>query len=271
MKRLIYQVSVGKPSYLYEWCIQSVKDYCDQYGIDHIVQTEPILKIAPLDWSKSNRSENVRKFGYLPIYEKENAFSYFDRYDQIAIIDSDIFIKPQAPNIFDELNDDTDFAGVVEREMPITPEYARKITAYSHGQYAALSAHNNVDFKPNNLGYEFYNMGMMLMNKSITEHINGTPEEFIRRDEFRDFVDGIGNWKWSTDQTLLNYWVKSTGMKEQHLSFKWNALFKAVQDKCLEDAYLVHFFLKDKLPGKGENIELLQNALDGMNINFKHV
>ena len=148
MKRLIYQVSVGKPSNLYKWCIDSVSDYCLRHDIHHKVQTEPILKIAPLDWKKSNRSENVRKFGYLPIYEKENAFSYFDQYDQIAIIDSDIFIQPQSPNIFEELNDDTDFAGVVEREMPITAEYARKIIAYSHGQYASLK---NVDFKPNQL------------------------------------------------------------------------------------------------------------------------
>ena len=268
MKRLIYQVSVGKPSNLYKWCINSVSDYCLRHDIHHKVQTEPILKIAPLDWKKSNRSENVRKFGYLPIYEKENAFSYFDQYDQIAIIDSDIFIQPQSPNIFEELDDDTDFAGVVEREMPITPEYARKIIAYSHGQYASLK---NVDFKPNQLGFEFYNMGMMVMNKSITKYINGSPEEFIRRDEFRGFVDGLGNWKWSTDQTLLNYWVKKSGMKEQRLSFQWNALFKAVQDKYLKDAHFVHFFLKDKLPEGGENIKLLQDALNGMNINFKHV
>ena len=28
---------------LYKWCIDS-KRYCDKYGIDHVVQTEPILK-----------------------------------------------------------------------------------------------------------------------------------------------------------------------------------------------------------------------------------
>ena len=39
----------------------------------------------------------------LPIYEKENAFDYFDDYDQIAIIDADIYIRDTAPNIFNEL------------------------------------------------------------------------------------------------------------------------------------------------------------------------
>lgn len=40
--------------------------------------------------------------GYLPIYEKENAFDYLDDYDQIAIIDADIYIRPDAPNIFED-------------------------------------------------------------------------------------------------------------------------------------------------------------------------
>ena len=43
---------------------------------------------------------------YLPIYEKENAFDYIDDYDQIAIIDADIYIRPDSPNIFDEVSED---------------------------------------------------------------------------------------------------------------------------------------------------------------------
>ena len=90
MKRLIFQVSVGKPSKLYTTCIDSVADYCKKYSIDHIVLTEPKLKIRP-DPSRTGRSlQAVEKLGYMPIYEKENAFEYFDRYDQIAIVDSDI-------------------------------------------------------------------------------------------------------------------------------------------------------------------------------------
>ena len=39
----------------------------------------------------------------MPIYEKENAFEYFGEYDQVAIVDSDIYIKPNAPDIFLDL------------------------------------------------------------------------------------------------------------------------------------------------------------------------
>lgn len=266
MKRLIYQVAVGDQCNLYKWCIDSAKRYCDKYGIDHVVQTEPILKILP-DPQTTNRSQNAIRMGYLPIYEKENAFNYFDEYDQIAIVDSDIYLREDAPNIFDEVNEDTDFAGVIEREMPLTLEYTRKIIAYSQGQYHNLET----DHTPNQFGYEFYNMGLMVMNKSIQKYINGTPEEFIRRPEFKKFVDGLGSWKWSTDQTLLNYWVRKSGMKQQHLSWKWNALFKGIKDDWLPKAEFIHFFLRDHLPDRGENIEQLQRAIDNLpnNIGYR--
>ena len=261
--RLIYQVYTGKPSKLYEHCTASVAAYCKQHDIVHIVQKTPILRIKPDVFTTNRSRESYEKYGgFLPIYEKENAFDYFNQYDQICIIDADIWIRPQSPNIFDELKPEVDFAGVIEREMPITKKYAEKIRNYSRMQYHTLhkvlnSGWVTVDFKPNDLGYEFYNMGMMLMNKSIYDYINQRAEDFLRRSEFKDFIDGKGAWKWSTDQTLLNYWVRKENMKQQHLSWKWNALYKGVEDVHIKEANFVHFFLKDLLPDKGENVERL--------------
>jgi len=260
MKQMIYQVCLGKPSKLYEHCIQSVAEYCERYNIDHVVQRTPILRIKP-DVFVTNRSkESYEKHGgFLPIYEKENAFDYFKDYDQIAIVDADIWIRPDSPNIFEDLDPEVDFAGVIEREMPITNKYAQKIKNYSAMQYHVLSKKAN--FSPNNLGYEFYNMGLMLMNKSIYKYINQSAKDFITRSEFKDFIDGKGAWKWSTDQTLLNYWIRKEKMKQQHLSWKWNALYKGVKDDIIKDANFVHFFLKDHLPDRGENIEQLMSVI----------
>jgi hypothetical protein len=47
------------------------------------------------------------------------------------------------------------------------------------------------------------------------------------------------------------------GIKVTHLSYKWNALFTAIPDDSLSEAHFIHFFLKDKLPQKGENVEEL--------------
>lgn len=278
MRRLIFQVDVGKPSdlsslkggpsKLYALCQESVAKYCEKYGIDHHIQKEPMLKILP-DLKNGNRSKGSIRLGYLPIFEKEHAFTFFDRYEQIAIIDSDIYIRNNAPNIFDYLDIHSEFGGVIEREMPITPHYANKIFHYSKSQYENLPTNHN----PNKFGWEFFNMGMMIMNKSIVKYLNGlTPREFIMQKEFKPFVDGQGAWKWSTDQTLLNYWVRKSNMGLHRMNWKWNALFKGIKDEYFNKAWFLHFFLKDNLPEKGENIEKLKAIIDGkLNMDFKHI
>jgi len=226
MKRMIYQVSIGKPSKLYKTCIKSVSEYCKKYDIEHVIQTRPILNIRPDPFNTGRSDECVSRPVPLPIFEKENALDWFKKgYDQIAVIDADIFIRDTAPNIFEDLAEEYDFGAVAEREMPITDQYKNKILNYSMMQYSNL--HGKVaDFDPTGLGYSFMNMGVMVMNKSITEHLKGqTAREFLERPEFKDFIDGVGNWKWSTDQTLLNTWIRQSGMNIERLHWKWNGLY----------------------------------------------
>lgn len=258
-KTLIYQVKIGQ-SRLYDWCTQSVEDYARRIGADYICQTQMLMCIKP-DPFLSNRSRAAwEKHNGLVIFEKENAFAYLEQYDQVAIVDSDIYIRRGSPNIFDDLHPSVAFGGVVEREMPITPAYQAKIVNYSAMQYSTL--HNpkaGLDFTPNKLGYEFFNMGLMVMNRSLLSYINGTPEQFIRQPDFKRFVDGLGAWKWSTDQTLLNYWLKRDKIPTQHMSWKWNGLYTA--NTRIAECHFVHFFLKDKLPNRGENVEQLLKSV----------
>ena len=258
MKRLIYQVYVGKRSHLYDWCTDSVKEYAERIGADYICQRQPLLRIKP-DIFMTNRSkESYEKHGgYLPIYEKENAFSYFDKYDQIAIIDSDIYVRETAPDIFFELEPEYDFGGCVEAKMPMFDWYAQKILNYSRMQYGSLKI--DWDYNPRT-GFPFINMGMMLMNKSFAKYLNGqTPKEFINRHEFKMFVDGMGPWKWSTDQTLLNYWIRNENMNIKQMDWKWNGLYTACSR--IMQCHFVHFFLKDKLPDRGENVKFLKKEI----------
>jgi len=258
--KMIYQVAVGSPSNLYEHCIKSVEMYCKKYGIKHIVQSEPILKIKP-DLNRTGRSkEAVERLGYLPIFEKENAFYYLNQYKQIAIVDSDIYIRDNAPNIFDELTEQYAFGAVAERELPCAKKYKSKIRKYSKSAFEHLT---DVNWKWNELGAEFYNMGLMVLNsEKFSAYLRGqSPKEFISRPEFKDFVDGVGYKKWSTDQMLLNWWVKKEGMPTLNMDWKWNGLYKGIDDKRLPEAYFVHFFLKDLLPERGENITALMEAI----------
>jgi len=264
MKRMIFQVAVGKPSKLYEHCIESVSNYCEKYDIKHIVLTEPKLRIKPDIFSTNRSEESYMKYGgYLPIYEKENAFEYLDNYDQIAIVDADIYIRTDAPNIFDDFLTEHAFGAVCEREMKITDWYKNKIINYSHMQYGNLHGRSSLDFKPNEFGFEFFNMGLILLNcKSFKPYLKGQkPYDFLMRMEFKDFVDGQGVWKWSTDQTLLNYFLKRYNIPTKHMSNKWNGLYSAVRN--IDECHFVHFFLKDKLPNSGENVEELMKQING--------
>lgn len=261
MKRLVYQVYVGKRSKLYDHCVESVKAYCERHGFDHIVQRSPILMITPDPFMTNRSKEATARLGYLPIYEKENALAYLVDYDQVAIIDSDVYVRDTAPSIFDAVDPESDFAGVLERDMPITPQYDRKIAQYSRMQYGMLPYSKLFDWN-HKAGADFYNMGIMVLNQSVNKYIRRqTPLEFIRRPEFKPFVDGVGAWKWSTDQTLLNVWVKTEKMKVTNLSYHWNALFTGIHMDKIKDAHFVHFFLKDKLPERGENVDQLMDQV----------
>jgi len=96
----------------------------------------------------------------------------------------------------------------------------------------------------------------MVMNKSFAKYLKGqTPKEFISRPEFRDFVDGVGFYKWSTDQMLLNWFVKKQNMKCKNMDWRWNSLYTAVNNDKQIESHFVHFFLRDHLPQRGENIK----------------
>ena len=264
MKRMIFQVCLGeqKNSKLYNHCIESVAQYCEKHDIEHKVTNIAKLKIRP-DIFTSNRSDESwqKHGGFLPIYEKEQAFDMLDDYDQIAIIDADIYIRPDAPNIFEDLEEEYAWGSVVEREMPITDKYSHKIKNYSNMQYHILHTRNNIDFNPNKYGYEFFNMGMIVINcKQFKPYLKGqNAKQFISRLEFKDFVDGMGAWKWSTDQTLLNFFLKKYKVPTKNMSHKWNGLYTA--NTKIEECHFVHFFLKDHLPERGENVQELMNHI----------
>ena len=102
------------------------------------------------------------------------------------------------------------FGAVVERDMHIEDWYEKKIINYSYMQYERLHDFGGINFDPNELGYEFCNMGMILLNcEKFKPYLQGqTPKEFLMRSEFKDFVDGVGTWKWSTDQPYLTALLK---------------------------------------------------------------
>lgn len=259
MKKLIYQVSIGNDSKLYDHCTESVKSYAKRIGATYKKQISPILFIKPNPFTTNRSKECISRSVPLPIFEKENAFDHIEEYDQIAIIDSDVYIRDNAPDIFESWDyKNKSFGAVVERDMPITHQYVQKIIGYSRMQYSTLT---DVDFLPNSSGFEFMNMGVMIIScKNFNPYLKGqNARQFLERPEFQRFIDGVGPWKWSTDQTLLNWWIRKEKMNIERLDWRWNGLYSA--NSRIKECHFVHFFLKDKLPNRGENVKELMDSI----------
>ena len=59
----------------------------------------------------------------------------------------------------------------------------------------------------------------------------------------------------------LDWFVKKENVKCKNMNWKWNALYTAVDKNKMNESHFIHFFLRDKLPAKGENIEELLKKL----------
>lgn len=255
MKKLVYQVAIGAQSKLYDFCTNSAKEYANRIGADYIKQTQPILRIAPNPFmnEREGKTGGWKKLGYMPIFEKENVFSYFKDYDQCCVIDADIYVKPDAPDIFKDFGFRHAVGSVYEGDLPINDIYANKIRNYSQ-----MIKMFQLDWeRNNNTGYQFFNSGVMLYNSDMMNKIlrGMTPKQFLEQPMLSDFINGKGPLKWQSDQITLNYWFKKNKIEVKKLDWKWNALYGAVKEDKIKECYFAHFFLRDHLPNKGENIE----------------
>ena len=114
------------------------------------------------------------------------------------------------------------------------------------------------------LGLEFFNMGMMVLNTAVMKpFLRGqTPESSSSAPSSKICLDGVGVYKWSTDQTLLNYWLKKDRIPVKHLDWKYNGLYGSLWGDNIEKCDFVHFYLKDKLPENGENVDALMEKIN---------
>ena len=124
---LIYQVYLGEEKKLYNHCTKSVKEYAKKIGAHYKILTAPKLRITPNIFRTDRRDKTGgwKKLGYMAIFEKENVFDYFKDYKKCCVIDSDIYIRPTAPNIFNEISSET-VASVYECDLPMEEAYAQR-------------------------------------------------------------------------------------------------------------------------------------------------
>lgn len=261
-RRLVFQVSVGKhaKSRMYRTLTDRCEDYARRLGVEYQRLEEPVLRVTPSEHSNRSVESYEKHGGYLPIFEKLNALDFLSDFDEVAVIDADVYVRSESPSIFDQVSPTASLAAVVERKMPLSRDYVAKIKGYSRAQFQSLQ---DVDWRWNRRGAHFFNLGVMVIRPSVMKDFGVTSaREFLSMGENRPFIDGVGNWKWSTDQTLLNYWLKKTGSQVEELDWRWNVLYGAVRKTASYQGFFTHFFLRDLLPDKGENIDALLADVD---------
>ena len=92
--------------------------------------------------------EAVERLGYMPTsLRKRKCLEYFDRYDQIAIVDSDIHIKSHVPTFSRFTHQSMILVALLKENYPIKSKYKNKITKYSRSAFTNLK---DVDWKWNN-------------------------------------------------------------------------------------------------------------------------
>ena len=99
MNKLIITMQIGrKGKDIWRLCTPYIERYAERIGADFKIHTEAQDRFKDLSFY-------LNKFGML---------QWFPKYEQILMIDSDVFITPDAPNIFIDHPDTDTFYGVDE-------------------------------------------------------------------------------------------------------------------------------------------------------------
>ena len=264
MSRIIFQVALGKwgESLLYKECIESVSFYAERLGCDHLILTEPRLRISP-NPDRSNRSAEAseKHGGILPHFEKFFALNLLDSFDQVLVVDADVYIRDCAPNIFLESQPDEDVLAVSEAAMPLKREVRKQVKEYAQSQFGDLYSPTWGTKRRGVI--DFYNSGIVLLQRGrMLSNNKPDPVSLLTSEIAQPFVDGIGNWKWSGDQTFFNYWVRSSGLKHRDLSWRWNGLYGGIRPSRIAKAHFVHFYRAEKYGYIGSNQSALSVLRD---------
>lgn len=204
-----------------KWCFESWKHWCNKHDVEIFVLDTPL-------YSKDLMKPTWQRWHVLEILEANNV-----NYDQVALVDADTLIHPDAPNFFDLTNHE--FAAVQDDLMV---------------EWVHNSIEGYKDFFPDvNIDWTtYFNCGFVVINenhkalcKRITDFYYANLEELRNRQH--------NTLKKGSDQTPVNYMANEFG-KVNFLNKKWNFThlhLRGVLNQMLPKVgYIYHFNGFDK-------------------------
>jgi hypothetical protein len=179
-----------------KWCFQSWNHWAKKNDAEVFVLDTPLV------------DKNLMK----PTWQRWHVFDILDangiEYDQVAMVDADTLIHPDAPNFFDLTNHN--FAAVQDDLM-------------------VEWVHNSIE------GYQF---AFPEVKFDWTTYFNCGNTDLLRKLQHETLRKG-------SDQTPVNYMVRSTGTDITYLSKKWNFTHLhqrgVLNDMLPQVGYVYHF------------------------------
>lgn len=178
-----YQVSVDS------WKVWAKKNDCEVFILDQWVYDKEVM------------NPNWHKLLVFDLLENSGI-----EYDQVLIVDSDTFIHPDAPNIFEET--DNKFCAV-----------------HNDGSYDWVMRSMEVYSKYVFEGYmfdwsEYFNSGVMVVNKGHKSLFKDILNFYLSNQQLVQNIQS--NFGVGTDQPILNFFVHKNNVDLKLLPYKWN-------------------------------------------------
>ena len=178
-----YQLSIDS------WKVWAEKNDCEVFILDQWVYDKEIM------------NPNWHKLLVFDLLESSGI-----EYDQVLIVDSDTYIHPEAPNIFEET--DNKFCAV-----------------HNDGSYDWVMRSMETYSKHVFEGYmfdwsEYFNSGVMVVNKEHKTLFKDILEFYLTN---QGLVQSIqNNFGVGTDQPMINFFVQKNNIDLKLLPYKWN-------------------------------------------------
>jgi hypothetical protein len=200
MKNLIiqYYIDVKKytdptynnltPSPLESYSSHSFKEYCRRYGHDYRKITEPKINFQHPTWER---------------FDLWTDRSWWDKYDQIMYVDSDVVAFPWAPDIFSADNNNKAFKSPWYHKFR---DMDQKSEERYRQKFSFLSDMPNASVRT-----KFIQPGVFIVNKNCTEHMLPLIEKY-KDIKDKDINDGV----------FLNYCIAKSGVPLVDLDKRFN-------------------------------------------------
>ena len=200
-------VAIG-PSKEWEVSKHSIQAYCKKYDLQLEVITTTKYNIKPFD-AFSN---------HVNLFEKNQVYELFDKYDRILRLDYDLLIAPDCPNLFDIVPEG--MIGGVYEDIGIAKESRERMM---RDIQACLG---DVHW---NKGY--LNAGVIVASKQHREVFNPTIE-IIYTVQGIDIID-------TPEQDYMNYMIRKLGFEVYELSYRFNHIMHFPNNRF--SSYIIHY------------------------------